>query len=121
MDVSVSSPPRQELVHHSAQYRGQKPGKPGERIDTEPSGETQVGKQNPLKTFFHEASPTSAPARQAGQIEEMERPAFGQGRAASLIYVTIICLVAVPLAWQTFSASGLSPLRPAANFNRRPR
>ena len=40
----------------------------------------------------------------------MERPAFTQSRAGSLIYVTLVYLVAVPLAWQTFSASGLSPL-----------
>lgn len=40
----------------------------------------------------------------------MERPAFTQSRGASLLYCTIVYLIAVPLAWYTFSASGLSPL-----------
>ncbi|HAC81564.1 MAG TPA: hypothetical protein DCG06_14795 [Deltaproteobacteria bacterium] len=40
----------------------------------------------------------------------MERPAFTQNRGASLLYCTVVYLIAVPAAWYTFSASGLSPL-----------
>ena len=40
----------------------------------------------------------------------MDRPAFTQNRGASLLYCTVVYLIAVPAAWYTFSASGLSPL-----------
>ena len=43
------------------------------------------------------------------ESNDLQRPAFTANRAASMIYVTIVYLVAVPVAWWTFSAVDQSP------------